>query len=37
MCMLIHFSLLSQMQAKQGDEVITIASQIMDLLEASDT
>ncbi len=36
MCMLIHLSLLRQMQAKHGDEVV-IVSQTMDFLEASNT
>jgi hypothetical protein len=35
--MLIHFSLLGQMQAKHGDEVAAIVSQTMDLLEVNNT
>jgi hypothetical protein len=35
--MLIHLSLLGQMQAKQGDEVVVTISQTMDLLEAGNT
>jgi hypothetical protein len=31
--MLIHFSLLGQMQAKHKDEIVTTISQTMDLLE----
>jgi hypothetical protein len=34
--MLIHFSLLSRMQAKHKIEIVVIVSQIMDLLEAGD-
>jgi hypothetical protein len=37
MCILMHFSLLGQMQVKHGDEVVTIISQTMDLLEVGDT
>ncbi len=33
----MHFSLLGQMQVKHGDEVVTIISQTMDLLEVGDT
>jgi len=35
--MLIHFALLGWMQVKHGDDVATIISQTMDLLEASNT
>jgi len=35
--MLIHFALLNRMQAKHGDEVATIVSQTMDLMEVGDT
>jgi hypothetical protein len=35
--MLIHFSLLGQIQTKHGYEVVIIISQTMDILEASNT